>query len=129
MSQQKMNRHNKQKINATFHMKSAGSTLVAILIIGIYYVAHTFTMSPSDEAVPENELRLIINAIVLIGVVELVLQMVLFIGAGQIEAWTERENMIATHASRNVYTVLPSGVFATFATMFIEFTPFEMALS
>lgn len=36
MSQQTMNRSHKQEINAPFRAKSAGVSLIAVLIIGLY---------------------------------------------------------------------------------------------
>ncbi|MEO1439354.1 MAG: hypothetical protein AAFV33_03065 [Chloroflexota bacterium] len=125
MSQQNMSR--KQEINAPFRAKSAGVSLVAILIIGLYYFANVISLLPSDENVPDGALGLAITAIVLIAVLEAALQIVLFIGAGRIEERTKRDDMIAARASRNAYLVMTAGVFATFASMFVEFTPFEMA--
>ncbi|MEQ8677770.1 MAG: hypothetical protein RLP44_23325 [Aggregatilineales bacterium] len=127
MSQQTMNHRHKQEINAPFRAKSAGVSLVAVLLIGIYYIANVIALLPDEQAVPEGALGLTISSIVLIIVVEIVLQIVLFIGAGRIEDRTERDEVIAAKASRNAYLVMTAGVFATFASMFAELTPFEMA--
>jgi len=124
MSQQTMNR--KQEINAPFRVKSAGVSLIAVLIIGLYYVANVISLLPSDENVPDGALSLAITAVVLIAVVEAALQIVLFIGAGQIEERTERDDTIDAQSTRNAYLVMTAGVFAAFASMFAELTPFEM---
>ena len=119
-------RLSKQEINAPFRAKSAGVSLAAVIIIGLYYIANAVSLLPSDEAVPDGALSLAITATILIVVVEAGLQIVLFIGTGRIKDQTERDDMIAARASRNAYTVLTLGTFATFASMFAEFTPFEM---
>jgi hypothetical protein len=124
MSQQTMNRQ--QEINAPFRAKSAGVSVVAILIIGLYYVANVVSLLPSEKAMPDGALGLAITAVVLIAVVETVLQIILFIGAGRIEERAERDNTIAALSARNAYLVMTVGVFSTFASMFAEFTPFEM---
>jgi len=126
MSQQTMKRSNQQEINAPFRAKSAGVSLVAISMIGMYYFDNVFTLLPSDEAVPDGALSLAITAIILIIVVEVALQIVLFVGAGRIEERSQRDDIVATKASRNAYPVMTVGVFATFASMFAQFTPFEM---
>lgn len=126
MSQQTINRSRQQEINAPFRAKSAGVSLVVILMIGIFYIANVISLLPSDENVPDGALGLAITAVVLIAVVEAVLQIVLFIGAGRIEERTERDDTIATQAARNAYLVMTAGVFGTFASMFAGLTPFVM---
>ena len=81
------------------------------------------SLLPSAEAVPAGALGLAITSVVLIAVVEAALQIVLFIGAGRIE---ERDDTITAQSARNAYLVMTAGAFATFASMFAEFTPFEM---
>lgn len=125
MSQTILN-HGKQEINAPFRVKSAGVSLVVILAIGSYFIANLLTLLPSEKAVPEGALSLTIITIILIAVVEAALQIVLFIGAGRVEDQSERDQTIAAKASRNAYLVLTVGVFAAFASMFADFTPFEM---
>jgi len=126
MSQQTINRASRQEINAPFRAKSAGVSLVSVLIIGLYYVANLFTLLPSEEAVPDGALSLAISVIVLIVVVESVLQIVLFIGAGRIEDRSEHDVTITSQSSRNAYIVLTLGAFVSFASMFAGFKPFEM---
>lgn len=116
-----------QQINAPFRAKSAGLSLFAVLMIGMYYVANLLTLLPSDEAIPDGAASLVFTAIVLMIVVEAVLQIVLFIGAGRIEDRTEQDEAIAAKASRNAYLVLTIGTFATFGSVFVDFTPFEIS--
>ena len=126
MSQEVTNRSSRQTINAPSRVKSAGVSLVTILMIGMYYVANLISLLPSDEIVPDGALNLVITSLVLIIVVEAALQIVLFIGAGRIENRTDRGEAISSRASRNANAILILGVFATFGSMFIGFTPFEM---
>ena len=115
-----------QEINAPFHIKSAGVSLVVILAIGSYFIANLLTLLPTEQAVPDGAISLTIITIVLIAIVQAVLQIVLFIGAGKIEEEAEQDKAIGAKAARNAYLVMNIGVFATFASMFADFTPFEM---
>ncbi len=126
MSQSDTIHSTSQQINAPFRAKSAGVSLVVVLIIGIYYLVNALPLFSMDEAVPDGALNLLITTVVLIVVVEVALQIVLFVGAGQIEKRTERDNAVAAKASRNAYLVLTAGTFAAFASMFAGFTPFAM---
>lgn len=125
MSQQVLNRGT-QEINAPFRVKSAGVSLVVILAVGSYFIANLVTLLPSDEVVPDGALSLTLITIGLIAVVEATLQIVMFIGAGRIEDQSEYDQAVAARASRNAYLVLTVGTFTTFASMFADFTPFEM---
>ena len=125
LSTQNMNRP-QQSLNGPFRAKSAGVSLVVILIIGLYFVANAIALLPGDQAVPDGALSLVITTLVLVIVVESALQIVLFIGAGRIEARTTRDDSIAAQASRNAYHVLTVGVFVTFGSMLAGFTPFSM---
>lgn len=125
MSQTNLKR-SKQEINAPFHIKSAGVSLVVILAIGSYFFANWLTLLPGEQAVPDGAISLTIITIILIAVVQATLQIVLFIGAGKIEEEAEQDKAIGAKAARNAYLVMNIGVFATFASMFADFTPFEM---
>lgn len=125
MSQQTL-KHRNQTIDAPFRIKSAGVSLVVILAIGSYFIANVLTLLPSEQAVPDGALSLTIVTIVLIAIVQAVLQIVLFIGAGKIEEEHEQDKVVSTKAARNAYLVMTIGTFATFASMFADFTPFEM---
>jgi len=119
-------KRDKQEINAPFHIKSAGVSLVVILAIGSYFIANLLTLLPSEQAVPDGAISLTIITIVLIVIVQSVLQIVLFIGAGKIEEEGEQDKVVSAKAAHNGYLVMAIGVFATFASMFADFTPFEM---
>lgn len=126
MKQEVSTKMNNDRLTASFRQKSAGVSLFTIFLIGMYYAANLISLLPSSQPVPDGALSVVITTVVLIVVVESALQIVLFIGAGKIEHRTERDREIETQASWNAYIVLSAGVFATLASMFASFTPFEM---
>lgn len=126
MLQHKLDRSSTQQINAPFRAKSAGVSLVATLLIGSYYGVNALALLPSDQAVPAGALPLALTATILFVVVETVLHIVLFIGAGRIAKLSERDTAVGLAARRNAYVTLTVGVFAALAAMFAGFTPFEM---
>jgi hypothetical protein len=126
VSQNELYRSRTQQINASFRAKSAGISLVAVLLIGSYYVVNALALLPSEQAVPDGALSLTLTATILLAIVETVLHIVLFIGAGRIEAYSERDTAVGLAARRNAHVILTAGVFATVAGMFAGFTPFEM---
>jgi len=115
-----------QQITAPFHAKSAGVSLIAIIIVSMYYFANLLNLQLNAQAIPAGALNLVISAVVIIIVIEVALQIVLFIGAGQIEKLTDHDKAIGLQASRNAYLILTVGVMATFASLFIGVTPFVM---
>jgi len=128
MSQTTSNQHSKQERNAPFRVKSAVVSLISVLAIGAYFVSNLLALLPSDELVPDGVLSITIVTIMLIVIVEVILQAVLFIGAGRIEEQSKQDEVVAAKASRNAYHVLTIGVFTTFTSMFADFTPFEMGI-
>lgn len=126
MSQTTTEHRSQQTINAPFRVKSAGLSLIVILIIGAYYTSNMLAMLAGSEGTPDGALNLAITALVLFIVVEATLQIVLFIGAGRIEKRTQRDDIITARASRNAYIVLTVGVFATVAGMITGFSQFEL---
>ncbi len=118
--------NNEQQINAPFRAKSAGVSLVAILTIGMYYFVNVLDLLPAEDGVPDGALALAITAVVLIIIIESALQIVLFIGAGKVEAYNECDEAISVKSSRNAYFILTIGVFATFASAFVGVTPYVM---
>lgn len=127
MTQQITNRRKQQTLNAPFRLKSAGISLVVILTIGAYYIANMLSLWSRNEGVPDGALSLTITTVVLMIVVEVAMQIVLFIGAGRIEDHTERDKAIAAQAAHRAYFILTAGVFATAASMFAGVTPFQMS--
>ncbi len=117
---------NRQQINAPFRVKSAGGSLVVIVMIGAYYFANVFELLASEENLPDGALSLAITALILMIVAEVVLQIVLFLGAGKIEDRIERGDAVSARSASNAYLVLSAGVLITFSAMFARLSPFEM---
>lgn len=126
MSQNQPYRSSTQQINAPFRAKSAGISLVAVLLIGSYYIVNALALLPSGQAVPDGALSLALTAMILLVIVESVLHIVLFIGAGRIEAHSERDTTVSLAAGRNGHVIVTASVFAAVVGMFAGFTPFEM---
>ncbi len=126
MSQTQASHSAAQQISAPFRAKSAAVSLVVVALVGMYYFANLLNLLPADEAVPDGALSLIITTILMIIVVEIVLQIVLFVGAGQIPERTDADQAVASKAARNAYFAVTIGIFAAFASMFAGFTAFEM---
>lgn len=126
ISEHNKDRRSTSQIAGSFRAKSAGVSLVAILMIGISYLVQVLVLLPGEQAVPVGALSLTLTAIVLIIVVETVFHIVLFIGAGRIEAYTERDGSIALVSRRNAHVVLTATVFAAVLAMFAGFTSFWM---
>ena len=117
---------NQQTINAPFHIKSAGISMTIIVLVAMYAVANLMPMLSSDAAIPQGGLSLVITTVVGVILLEIVLQIVLFIGAGRIEKRTAVEELISLKASRNAHLVLTAGSFAIIASMFLGLSAFEM---
>jgi hypothetical protein len=126
MKQGQLDRSSNQQLAAPFRIKSAAVSLFAMLLIGVYYFVNVLALRPSSEAIPAGALGLVLTTIILIIIVESLLQIILFVGAGRIEQRTKDDDNVYALARRNAHVVLSAGVFATFASMFAGFTPFEM---
>lgn len=118
---------NNQRLEASFYQKSAGLSLVIVGSLALFYFAKAYELLQTGEAMPGGALRLALALLAGIIVVEIVLQTVLVIGAGQVPAATERDKRVARVARNNAYYVLIVGVLATFASAFFGATPFAMA--
>lgn len=126
MSRQITHLSHKQQLNIRFRVKSAGVSLFVILMIATFYIVNVFSLRSDGEVSREDAISLIIATIVLSIVVEVTLQIVLFVGAGQIEDRTKRDKVAEVRSSSDAYFVLTMGAFVTIAGMFADFTPLEM---
>ena len=120
------------QVNSSFYPKSAGISLVVIAAIALYYLVKLFALlQPAsllrlDLPMPEGYWPLALTTLALIIATEAILQTVLAIGAGNVPAQTEQEQTASLKANRNAYALLVAGVFATFATLFFNPSPFVM---
>ena len=95
-------------------------------MIGVYYFANMLELPASEEDLPDGAISLAITALILMIVAEVVLQIVLFIGAGKIEVRTARDDVVSARSARKAYLVLSAGVLITFSAMFARLSLFEM---
>lgn len=116
------------KRDVSFQQKSAGLSLVIIASTAVYYVANMWPMRPialANDIIPDGYGSLLLTTLGLIIVTQIVLQIVLAVGAGSTPAATAHEKTAALKATRNAYGVLVFGVLAAVGTVFLqELTPF-----
>ncbi len=121
-------KHTKNTVNATFQQKSAGLSLVIISSATIYYFVNMWPMRPialANDVIPEGYGSLVLTTVAIIILAEIILQIVLAIGAGTTQATTAHEKTAVLKATRNAYAVLAFGVMAAIGSVFLqELTPF-----
>ncbi|RME97655.1 MAG: hypothetical protein D6768_19155 [Chloroflexi bacterium] len=114
--------------NISFQQKSTALSLVITAGAAAYYFANMWPMRPialENNIIPNGFGSLILGTAGLIIVTQIVLQIVLVIGAGAAPAATTDEKIATLKASRNAYAVLAVGIFAAVGTVFLdELTPF-----
>lgn len=114
--------------NVTFQQKSNGLTLVIVSSTVAYYFSKMWPMRAialENNIIPDGFGNLVLSTIGIIIVSQIVLQIVLAIGAGETPKATAHEKMASLKATRNAYSVLAVGIFAAIGTMFLEgLTPF-----
>lgn len=127
MTQETMKQSNKT-VDATFQQKSAGLSLIIISSATIYYFVNMWPMRPialANDVIPQGYGSLVLTTVALIVLAEIVLQIVLAIGAGATLAATAHERTAALKATRNAYGILAFGVMAAVGSVFLqELTPF-----
>lgn len=127
MKQETMH-HSGNTLNASFHQKSDVLSLVIIASATVYYVARMWPMRPvalATDTIPAGYGSLVLSTVALIVGVQIVLQAVLAMGAGDTPAPTEQERHAAWRAARNAYSVLTVGMLAVAGSVFLqELTPF-----
>ncbi|MEM7344987.1 MAG: hypothetical protein AAF485_12155 [Chloroflexota bacterium] len=115
-------------IKHSFRQKSAVLSLVIISSAAIYYIVNMWLMRPialTSDTIPAGYGSLVLTTIVLIIVAQIVLQIVLVVGSGDIGATTPHQKSVALKAARNAYGVLAFGLFAAIGSVFLEeLTPF-----
>ena len=85
MKQETINRTNSNTFNASFQQKSTGLSLVITSSAAIYYFVNMWPMRPIDlanDVIPAGYGSLVLNTLALIIGIQIVLQIVLAIGAG-----------------------------------------------
>ena len=129
---EKTNVENKMA-NITFHQKSAGVSLVILGSIGAYTaarfvnMAETQSLSQSANRLPEGFLSFALIVFSLIILLEIVLQIVLVIGAGGVPDKNSLDQKVNWMSNQTAYWVLIGGALVTFGSVFFQATPFLMA--
>lgn len=126
MSTTPQNQTPSQTSNMPFRAKSAIVSVIVIFTVGSYYIVNALELLSSDKAMPDGALSLIITSAVLVTLLEIVLQIVLVIGAGKVEAHAERDTLVNAKASRNAHLMLRAGVVIAVISLFGKATLFTL---
>jgi hypothetical protein len=127
MKQETLNRPDNALNNISFQQKSAALSLIITSSATVYYFANMWPMRPialENDIIPAGYGNLLLTTLFLIIVAEIILQIVLVIGAGSAPAAAHEKNA-ALKARRNAYGVLAFGALAAIGSVFLEeLTPF-----
>ena len=127
-NQEIMNQPQPALSNITFRQKSTALSLIITGSATAYYIANMWPMRPialANDVIPAGYGNLLLTTLALIIVAEIILQIVLVIGAGSAPAALAQEKNAALKARRNAYGVLAFGALAAIGSVFLEeLTPF-----
>lgn len=128
MKQETLTHPDNNPSRISFPQKSAALSLVITGSATAYYIANMWPMRPialANDIIPAGYGNLLLTTLFLIIVAEIVLQIVLVVGAGIAPAATAQEQNAALKARRNAYGVLAFGALAAIGSVFLEeLTPF-----
>ena len=119
-----------QTVNASFQQKSAGVSLVIVASAAMYYVAKAWPMRQialDGTPIPSGFGGLVLTTFGLVVLAEIVLQIVLIIGAGSAPKANSHEQLASLKANRNANGVLTAGVLAVVGVLFAGFPAFCLA--
>ncbi len=112
----------------SFAQKSTGLSLVIVFSAALYYIVNMWPMrdvAQTTAELPAGFGSLVLTTIGLIVMAEIVLQIVLAVGAGADSAESKIDRIATLKATRNAYFVLCFAIFAAVGTVFMpELTPF-----
>lgn len=121
-------KHSSPNLHLSFQQKSAGLSLIIVSSAASYYVATMWPMRPialANDIIPAGYGQLVLTTLALIIAAEMMLHIVLAIGAGSASAAPAHEQTAALKARRNAYGVLAFGLVAAVGSVFLEeLTPF-----
>ncbi len=131
MKQETINRSNYGLSNISFQQKSAGLSLVIISSAALYFIASVWPMRPAavaSDAIPAGYGGAVVTTLLLIIVAQIVLQAVLAVGQGNVDAASTAEQAAALRARRNAYFVLTAAALAAVGSIFVTaLTSFDTA--
>ena len=123
MKQEITNRTGNDLNNISFQQKSTGLSLVITSSATLYFVARAWPMratAVATDAIPAGYGGLVITTVILIVVAQIVLQAVLAIGQGNVDAVSAAEQAAGHKARRNAYFVLAAGAVAAVGSTFVQ---------
>lgn len=128
MKQGTLTHQNKSSLNISSQQKRAGLSLLIISSATIYYFVNMWPMRPvalASDVIPAGYGSLVLTTIALIIIAQIVLQIVLAVGAKDMPAATSHQKIATLKATRNAYGVLAFGLFVAIGSVFLEaLTPF-----
>ena len=130
MSQEIRSQSEGNSIQASFQQKSAGVSLFIVGSSALYYFTQVWPMHAfalAGTPIPDGYAGLVLTTLGLIVIAEIVLQIVLVIGAGSAAKPTVREKESALKAMRNAYAVSLVGVLTIVGLQFVGFSAFSLA--
>jgi hypothetical protein len=119
-----------QTIKATFQQKSAGLSLFILSSMAAYYFSQVLPMRPialAGTPIPAGFGGLVLTTFSVIIFAEMLLQIVLVIGAGAVDEPSKQQKLVSLKAQRNGYGVLVAGLLMVIGLLFVEFPAFCMA--
>ncbi len=121
-------KHPSNTLNVSWQQKSTALSLIVTSSAAIYYFVNMWPMRPTalaNDVIPEGYGSLVLSTVLIIIAAQIVLQIVLAVGAGATPAASAQEKTAALKAKRNAYGVLTVGILAAIGTVFLEeLTPF-----
>ena len=117
-------------IKATFQQKSAGVSLFILGSMAAYYVSQVWPMRQialAGTPIPSGFGSLVLTTFGVIIFAEILLQVVLIIGAGAVDKSSMQQKIISLKAQRNGYGELVAGLLIVIGLLFVEFPAFCLA--
>lgn len=130
MSKETSSQTDGMPIKGSFAQKSAGVSLFIVASTAAYYFAKAWPMRPialAGTAIPDGFGGLVLTTIGIIIVMQIVLQIVLIIGAGGDTKESPKDQLASLKASRNAFGVMAAGAMVVVGLLFVEFPAFCLA--
>ncbi|MEZ4593596.1 MAG: hypothetical protein R3D55_20995 [Chloroflexota bacterium] len=123
MNQETIKRSNNSLNHISFQQKSSGLSLVITSSAALYFIARVWPMRPAavaSDAIPAGYGGVVFTTLLLIVVAQIVLQAVLAIGHGDVEAASVAEQAAGHKARRNAYFALTVAALAAVGSTFFQ---------
>ncbi len=117
-------------LSISYQKKQAGLSLVIVATALMFYIANAWSMRPAALAgtpIPQGYGGLILSTLGFIIIAEIILQIVMVIGAGAAPKLTAAEQMGVLKANRNSKFIYMLGILNIVGLLFINFPAFCLA--